>query len=390
MHIEGIEVRNYRSLRDARLRDLPRLAVVVGPNGAGKSTLFDVFGFLKDAVIHNVHAAVARRGGFGELVSRGTEGPIEITVQFRENDGGLATYRLGVTARAGRLVVAREVLSHRCGRDGKPSRLVDFRDGDGYAVPNESRRSKKGVREHRRAYRLVDPGTLAIKGLGQFRQFPVASALRCVIENWHISDFDTWDARGRVETSYPGQLSSRGELARVAARLHRQHPERFARVLEAMNARVPGVADVQAIATNDGRLALRFRDASFREPFSARFVSDGTIKLFAYLVLLYAPAVPRLLAVGEPENHLHPDLLPELVEEFRDYARRGGQVFVSTHSPCFLNGAGLEEVFWLTRDEGFTSVGRASADDLLRNLVAEGDQLGTLWRQGFLQDAGVR
>jgi hypothetical protein len=80
---------------------------------------------------------------------------------------------------------------------------------------------------------------------------------------------------------------------------------------------------------------------------------DGTIKMFAYLVLLYDPAPHALVAVEEPENQLYPELLLELVEEFRDYARRGGQVFISTHSPDFLNGTKLEEIYWLVKEGGF-------------------------------------
>ena len=143
-----------------------------------------------------------------------------------------------------------------------------------------------------------------------------------------------------------------------------------------MSARVPGVSRVEAKPTEDGRLVLRFQDHAFRDPFIARFVSDGTIKMFAYLVLLYDPTPHPLLAIEEPENQLYPDLLVELVEEFRDYARRGGQVFVSTHSPYFLNGAGLDEVFWLAKEDGFTTVRRASTDELLQNLVDEGDKPG--------------
>ena len=94
----------------------------------------------------------------------------------------------------------------------------------------------------------------------------------------------------------------------------------------------------------DGRLVLRFQDGSFKDPFIARYVSDGTVKMFAYLVLLYDPHPHRLLAVEAPENQLYPHLLPELTEEFRNYAQRGSQVFVSAHSPDFLNGAELDEV----------------------------------------------
>ncbi|MSR62025.1 MAG: hypothetical protein EXS08_06235 [Planctomycetes bacterium] len=83
MQIESIEIRNFRLFRSTELRGLPRLAIVVGANGSGKSALFDVFSFLKDALTQNVHSAVARRGGYRELVSRGQTGPLSIVVKFR-------------------------------------------------------------------------------------------------------------------------------------------------------------------------------------------------------------------------------------------------------------------------------------------------------------------
>ena len=110
MHIENIRIQNYRLFRRVELGNLPQLTIVVGANGSGKSTLFDVFTFLKDALTHNVASAVTRRGGFTELVSRGSEGPIGITVQFRESGGRLATYVLEIANENGRVVVGREVL----------------------------------------------------------------------------------------------------------------------------------------------------------------------------------------------------------------------------------------------------------------------------------------
>ena len=391
MRIENIKIQNYRLFRSAELKDLPRLTILVGANGSGKSTLFDVFTFLKDALTHNVATAVTRRGGFRELVSRGCEGPIGITVQFRESGGRLATYILEVTTRDGRVVVGREVLRYRRGRYGKPWHFVDVSCGEGYAITNESVYGQEGVQEEREEFKLDDPSVLAIKGLGQFKRFRVVSEFRSLIENWHISDFHISDARPSVEAGYAEHLSTRGDnVAQVAQYLYQHHRECFDQVLEAMSSRVPGVSRVEARPTEDGRLVLRFQDHSFRDPFIARFVSDGTIKMFAYLILLYDPKPHPLLAVEEPENQLYPDLLLELVEEFRDYARRGGQVFVSTHSPFFLNGAGLDEVFWLAKENGFTEVRRASTDDLLKGLVAEGDKLGTLWRQGLFEGAGPR
>ena len=317
------------------------------------------------------------------------EGPIVITVKFRESSGRLATYHLEVGAEtSGRVVVEREILSYRRGRYGRPWHFVDFSHGSGLASTNESVYGEEGAVEERTEYALDDPSILAIKGLGQFREFRVVSELRSLIESWHISDFHIAEARPSAEAGYAEHLSTRGDnVAQVAQYLYENHRERFERVLEAMRLRVPGVSDVEAKPTEDGRLVLRFQDGSFKDPFIARYVSDGTIKMFAYLVLLYDPAPHPLLAVEEPENQLYPDLLRELVEEFREYARRGGQVFVSTHSPDFLNGATLDEIFWLVKEEGFTTVRRGSDNELLKALVKEGDLPGAIWRQGLFTGA---
>lgn len=389
MQIEAIEIKNYRLFRDAKLEGLPRLAVVVGANGSGKSTLFDVFSFLKEALTQNVAQAVSHRGGFRELVSRGEEGPIGITVKFRETSGRLATYQLEIATDAGRPVVHREILKFRRGSHGKPWHFVDFARGRGTAITNESVYGQEGVEEERAEKVLDDPSVLAIKGLGQFKEFRVVAEFRSLIENWHISDFHISEARPSAEAGYAEHLSTRGDnVAQVAQYLYEHHRDRFNRVLEVMRQRVPGVDRVEAKPTEDGRLVLRFQDGGFKDPFIARYVSDGTIKMFAYLVLLNDPKPHPLLAVEEPENQLYPELLHELVEEFRDYARRGGQVFVSTHSPDFLNGAKLDEIYWLVKRQGFTTVRRASESELLRNLVAEGDLPGALWKQGLFEGAG--
>jgi len=391
MQIESIEIRNYRLFRATELRNLPRLAIVVGANGSGKSTLFDVFSFLKDALTQNVQTAVARRGGFRELVSRGQTGPIAIVVKFRESGGKLATYQLEIAEHEGRPVVHREVLKFRRGQYGQPWHFVDFSRGRGSAITNESAYGQEGVKEERKEHVLDDPSVLAIKGLGQFKEFRVVAEFRGLIENWHVSDFHISDARPSAEAGYAEHLSTRGDnIAQVAQYLYEHHRDRFDRVLRVMSERVPGVSKVEAKETEDGRLVLRFQDGSFKDPFIARYVSDGTIKMFAYLVLLYDPKPHPLLAVEEPENQLYPELLHELVEEFRDYARRGGQVFVSTHSPEFLNGAQLDEIYWLVKQDGFTTVQRASEVELLRNLVAAGDLPGALWKQGLFEGAGPR
>jgi predicted ATPase len=131
-------------------------------------------------------------------------------------------------------------------------------------------------------------------------------------------------------------------------------------------------------------LLLQIKDAPFSHPVLARFASDGTLKMLAYLVLLNDPLPPPVIGIEEPENYLHPRLLPDLAEECRA-AVAATQLFVTTHSPFFLNALRAEEVRILWRDEhGYTQVARASDQVGVREFVAQGALLGHLWMEGQL------
>jgi predicted ATPase len=393
MLIESLRIQNFKSFRRAEMKKLPRFCVVVGANGSGKSTLFDVFGFLKDCLTFNVKQALQVRGGFREVLSRdvGDTESIELEFKFRMNIAGverLVTYLIEIGLDDRQVVVRREVLRYKRGRYGSPYHFIDFVKGTGYAITNEEDFDKQDE-ELEREQQNVGKDALAIKGLGQFERFKAANAFRLLIENWHVSDFHINLARGSKEAigEYEHLSISGDNLQLVARNIYENHPEIFQRIVSAMKHRVPGVSQVKPILTQDGRLILNFQDDTFKDPFIDKYVSDGTIKMFAYLVLLYDPEPHPLLCIEEPENQLYPTLLWELAEEFRAYAERGGQVFVSSHSPDFLNAVKLEEVYWLAKEKGYTHICRAVDDPQLRAFIKEGDQMGYLWKEGFFPGA---
>lgn len=392
MKIEQIRIKNFRAFKDVAMRDIPALAIFVGANGTGKSTLLSVFGFLRDAMNTNIKVALSKLGGsrgFNEVRSRGAEGSIEIEVKYRIRPRApLVTYSLRIGERNYGPVVEREILKYRRFSRGKPWHFLDFQEGRGYAVTNEAEDVEDETQLERDEQSLKSPDLLAIKGLAQFERFPAVVALGNLIERWHISDFHISRARSDQEAGYAEHLSREGEnLPLVIEYLHDNHPGVFEEIMAKIKARVPGISRVESRQTEEGRILLRFQDGAFEDPFLARYISDGTIKMLAYLTLLYDPDPHPLLCVEEPENQLYPTLLWELAEEFRAYAHRGGQVFVSTHSPDFLNAARLEEVFWLQKERGYTRIRRASEDEQIAAYMSKGDQMGYLWKQGFFTGA---
>ena len=389
MKIEEIHIKNFRALRDVSLYNLPSFAVFVGENGAGKSTLFQVFGFLKDALKNNVSTALQRMGGYKEVATRGhTDEAISLEIKFRMEIAKaqrLVTYFLEIDNKAGKPVVLREVLRYKRGRHGSPFHFLDFRGGEGFAINNEEDFDKQDESLEKESQTLESPDILAVKGLGQFQRFKAAAAFRNLIENWHVSDFHISAARQRTEAGIAEHLSESGDNLPLATQhLEKNHGEVYEDVLQKFKDRIPGMREVTLRTTEDGHVLLRFQDGSYKDPFIARYVSDGTIKMFAYLVLLHDPKPHPFLCVEEPENQLYPKLMGVLAEELRDYANRGGQVFVSTHSPEFLDEVEAEEAFIMKKQNGETCILPVANSVQIKALLKEGDKLGALWNQNLL------
>ena len=387
MKIESLEIHNYKVFRNVTIKDLPNMAVFLRKNGVGKTTFFDVFGFLHDCLNSNVKAALAKRGGFKEVLSRDQSGDISFVIKFRPSkDDPLITYELSIGLdEQNKAVVKKEILRFRRGQKGAPWKVLEFYSGEGLAAEGKLNSYEDVNLTTRKRQKLDSPDILAIKGLGQFKEFEAISTFRKLIEDWYVADFRIDAARERQEAGYSEQLSRSGDnLSAVTKYIYDNHPEVFRVIIEKMKERVPGIESVEAQETEDGYVVLRFQDGKFKNPFSAKFVSDGTIKMFTYLVLLHDPEQHALLCIEEPENQLYPELLEELAEEFRIYANTGGQVFVSTHSPDFLNSVRLEEIYILEKENGFTEIHKASDNPLAASLVKAGDLPGALWKQGLL------
>ena len=379
--IEYLKVQNFRALREVEFKDLTPLTVLLGPNGSGKSTVFDVFAFLAECFELGLRRAWDKRGRAKELKTRGGDGPVTIEIKYREPGYPLITYHLAVDERAGGPVVVEEWLRWKRGSHGQPFRFLDYHEGKGKAVSGEH----PDEQDTRIDVPLKSADLLAVNALGQFADHPRVAALRDFITGWYVSYLSADSARGQPEAGPQERMTRTGDnLANVIQSLAEQHGDRLEQIFEVLRRRVPRIERVLAETMPDGRLLLQIKDAPFSHPVLAKFASDGTLKMLAYLVLLYDPAPPPFIGIEEPENFLHPRLLPELAEECRAASART-QLLVTTHSPFFLNALRPDEVRVLWRDEqGYTQSRRAADLPGVSEFVEHGALLGQLWMEGQL------
>ncbi|WP_395795627.1 AAA family ATPase [Aquimonas sp.] len=379
--ITHLKVQNFRALRDVEFKDLTPFTVLLGPNGSGKSTVFDAFAFLADCFQLGLRRAWDIRNRAKELKTRGSDGPVVIEIKYREPGYPLITYHLAVDEVGGSPVVVEEWLRWKRGSHGQPFRFLDYKSGAGRVVSGEL----PDEQATRVEVPLKSADLLAVNALGQLAEHPRVAALREFITGWHVSYLSADSARGVPEAGPQERLSRSGDdLANVIQHLSERHPDLLARIFEVLSQRVPHVERVLAEPMADGRLLLQIKDAPFSHPVLAKFASDGTLKMLAYLVMLYDPAPPPFIGIEEPENFLHPRLLLELAEECRNAAART-QLLATTHSPFFLNALRPEEVRVLWRDEhGYTRSQRASDLPGVPEFMQHGALLGDLWMEGQL------
>jgi len=381
--IEFLSVKNYRALRHIELKNLTPLTVFLGPNGSGKSTIFDVFAFLSESFGLGLRKAWDKRGRFKELRSRGVDGPIIFEVKYRERKKSpLITYHLEIDEDDRGPFVAREYLSWKRRSHGQPFRFLDFSNGSGDVVTGDL----PDEEDTRTLEKLDSRDLLAVNTLGQLAKHPRVGALRRFITGWYLSYLSADNTRGVPEAGPQERLSSSGDnLPNVIQYLKEQHSGRLNEILTNLTKRVPQLERVDADVMPDGRLLLQVKDAPFEKPVMAKFASDGTLKMLAYLTLLYDPDPPQLIGIEEPENQLHPRLLPELAEECRN-AAAFAQLMVTTHSPYFLNALRPEEAWVLFRSgDGFTQARRVSEMRGIKEFIAEGALLGQLWMEGHFE-----
>ncbi|MCR4823353.1 MAG: AAA family ATPase [Treponema sp.] len=423
--IQGFRVKNFKALKDITLGKLwnnnadplTPLTAVIGKNGAGKSSLFDSFGFIADCLRNGVEDACEQRGGFNKILSKGAgeSESLEFEIYYKESSADRPiTYEFSVALdKTQRPYVFKERLRQRRQgqKNGWPFSFLALNKGEGVVWKGQT--LGKQIQEDKDLFdtlkfiseiesgnvqeetnetevvRLEDNRHLAITTLGALKQHPRIASFRKFIESWYLSYFSPDSARTLPMAGMQKHLDVHGDnLANVVQFMQKEHPKRFNAILERIAKKIPGLEKIDTESTQDGRLLLRFYGKGFKEPFFAQQMSDGTLKIFTYMLLMEDPDPHSFVCIEEPENGLYHKLLEILAAEFREHAdgkKGSSQIFITTHQPYFVNALNPNEVWVLEKqNNGFSLIKRADSDPLVKNMVLEGLQLGNLWYSDYL------
>lgn len=397
--IEGIAIKNYGSLKEVVLgktfshqksKPLGNMITIIGPSGNGKSTIADAFGFIADCLEMGVETACdsGNRGGYEQLLSQNSKDPIGFEIYYREaNNTRPITYELTIDIdKTGRPYVKEERLRQRVEDRGWPKSFLHLQNGIGYAFEGNrgGQDDETGVVDGNKiAVSLVDNRKLGIATLGAMKQYSRIEKFLNFLKSWYLCYF-TPDAARKIQTAAPQPYLDRigSNLNNVAQYMYRESKTDFLKTLKDIQNKLPGIEKIEPLKMPNGQMVLQFWEKGFSEPFFSQKMSDGTLKLFAYYLLLHEKNPRQLVFIEEPENGLYHHYLADLAEEMRKNVGTGysKQLFVTTHSPFFVNSLPPDDVWVLKKeDNGFSIAKRASEYQFVKNLTDEGIAVGDLW-----------
>ena len=351
--LKKLTVRNFRSLADVTV-ELPQLSVLFGTNAAGKSNLLEAIQALSwignartlaDAVEplrgYPLEAFHFGAGGWPALFEDGTAS-FMLEADVSTDGGGNYRYRVQpeMDFTSGELRIEDEYLTQltKAGRERKNATAAIERVGASFHIrrkgkPGHPRQEPAGLN-----HAILSDRSLAGDG------YPWLEEVRNELLNWRTYYLEPRTAmRMQQSPTDVFDIGMHGEfISSFLYKIRAQSPNHFNAVGRALRSIVPGL-DALHVQLNEqqGTLDLWIQQAEVG--YSARVMSEGTLRVLALCAIVVNPWGGSLVALEEPENGVHPRRIELIARLLASLALdQGRQVVVTTHSPL-LCGAILRE-----------------------------------------------
>lgn len=151
-----------------------------------------------------------------------------------------------------------------------------------------------------------------------------------------------------------------------------------AELVDELSAIVPGIVRIEVQRLSD-KQTLKFVQStkSGNREFSAKQMSDGTLRAFSILLAMKQPRRPSLIVIEEPEVAIHLGALRTLVEILTE-GNQGAQILLTTHSADIVDAVPIESLRVVWSEDGESHVGEVAEHTIStvrRGLMTPGELL---------------
>jgi predicted ATPase len=373
--INRINIRGFRRLEKVDLRVRPFM-VLIGANGVGKTSLLDAFSLLSASASGKLNSSLSQFGGITSILTRDRSQELSLLVDMEVPGHQPLEYELHVAPKGTGYTISKEVLSQA--RDGypQPFKHIDSSDSDIRYYEIAQNRIVRPEWEHN----SLETSLSQVPKM--FRQPEEMRRILATATQFHVLDVGPRAPVKLPQPMKPATLpGADGEdLVPYLYYLRESDKERFAAVVDSIQAAFPDFEALNFPPVAAGMLTMTWKDRNFRKPLYMSELSEGTLRFLWLVSLLQSPALSTITMIDEPEVSLHPELLSLLADLMREAAQRT-QLIVATHSDRFIRFLRPEEVMVMDIDEDGSAKGTwADALDL-ESWLAE-YSLDEVWRMG--------
>lgn len=351
--IDGIRIRNFKSIKDSGVLELSSINVLIGGNGAGKSNFISFFKFLNKLYSRELQLYVAQNGRadnfmfFGRKYSQDLEG----TITFNNDYKNEYKFRL-IPDQAGNFIFAEEWSN----------------TNEGTVQINNAGNIESELKNHsgHRSRYLRD----------QLRELKIF--------HFHDTGFNARVKQASITLDYANLHEDGGNIAAFLYRLQESHPTNFGLIEKVIQSIAPFFDGfyLQPDEINPQQIFLRWREKGFDQLFTAHNLSDGTLRMICLATLLLQPNPPATIIIDEPELGLHPFAISKLAGLLQSVPETT-QIIISTQSVNLVNEFSANDIIVVQRESNHETAFKRQSEEQLAVWLKD-YTLGELWEKNIL------